>query len=74
MIGLHAHKYTHIRALAHTHQVINENFLKPLLCAMVDGLSAEPRVAANVSWVGARGGSWWLVVALRVFRRVCMVV
>ena len=31
--------------------VINEHFLIPLLQAMVEGLTAEPRVAANVCWV-----------------------
>ena len=31
--------------------VINEHFLNPLLHAMVEGLNAEPRVAANVCWV-----------------------
>jgi len=31
--------------------VINENFLNPLLHAMVEGLNSEPRVAANVCWV-----------------------
>ena len=31
--------------------VINENFLNPLLYAMVEGLTSEPRVAANVCWV-----------------------
>lgn len=30
--------------------VINENFLNPLLYAMVEGLTSEPRVAANVCW------------------------
>lgn len=30
--------------------VINENYLKPLLEALVKGLSAEPRVATNVCW------------------------
>lgn len=30
--------------------VINEHFLNPLLHAMVEGLNAEPRVAANVCW------------------------
>jgi len=30
--------------------VINEHFLIPLLQAMVEGLTAEPRVAANVCW------------------------
>lgn len=29
---------------------INENFLKPLLEAFVNGLKQEPRVAANVCW------------------------
>ena len=31
--------------------VINETCLGPLLDALVEGLSAEPRVAANVCWV-----------------------
>jgi len=31
--------------------VINEHYLNPLLHAMVEGLSSEPRVAANVCWV-----------------------
>lgn len=31
--------------------IINEHFLNPLLHAMVEGLTAEPRVAANVCWV-----------------------
>ena len=30
--------------------VINETFLKPLLEALINGLKAEPRVAANVCW------------------------
>ena len=30
--------------------VINEQFLNPLLHALVEGLSSEPRVAANVCW------------------------
>lgn len=30
--------------------VINENYLKPLLEALVKGLAAEPRVATNVCW------------------------
>lgn len=30
--------------------VINDNYLNPLLCAMVEGLSAAPRVASNVCW------------------------
>jgi importin subunit beta-1 len=30
--------------------VINEHFLNPLLHAMVEGLTSEPRVAANVCW------------------------
>lgn len=30
--------------------VINERFLNPLLLALVEGLLAEPRVAANVCW------------------------
>lgn len=29
---------------------INETFLKPLLEAFINGLKAEPRVAANVCW------------------------
>ncbi|XP_050670015.1 importin subunit beta-1 isoform X2 [Leptidea sinapis] len=29
---------------------INENYLKPLLESLVNGLKAEPRVAANVCW------------------------
>lgn len=32
--------------------VINDHYLNPLLHAMVEGLNAEPRVAANVCWVG----------------------
>jgi len=31
--------------------IISEHFLSPLLVAMVDGLTSEPRVAANVCWV-----------------------
>ena len=31
--------------------VIKEQYLQPLLHALVEGLSAEPRVAANVCWV-----------------------
>jgi len=31
--------------------VINEHYLNPLLHAMVEGLTAEPRVASNVCWV-----------------------
>ena len=30
---------------------MNENYMKHLLFAMVEGLKAEPRVAANVCWV-----------------------
>lgn len=30
---------------------VNETYLKPLLEALVKGLSAEPRVASNVCWV-----------------------
>lgn len=30
--------------------VLKEQFLMPLLTAMVDGLSSEPRVAANICW------------------------
>ncbi|ESN99747.1 hypothetical protein HELRODRAFT_101408 [Helobdella robusta] len=30
--------------------VVNEHFINPLLYAMVDGLTSEPRVAANVCW------------------------
>jgi hypothetical protein len=33
--------------------VINDQYLMPLLHALVDGLTAEPRVAANVCWVGS---------------------
>ena len=33
--------------------VINEHFLNPLLHAMVEGLTAEPRVASNVCWVSS---------------------
>lgn len=29
---------------------INEPFLKPLLEALLNGLKAEPRVAANICW------------------------
>lgn len=32
--------------------VVAENYLGPLLQALVKGLGAEPRVAANVCWVG----------------------
>ena len=35
--------------------VITEQFLSPLLHALVEGLSAEPRVASNVCWVGNAG-------------------
>ena len=35
--------------------VITEQFLSPLLHALVEGLSAEPRVASNVCWVGNTG-------------------
>ena len=31
--------------------VINEQYLNPLLHALVEGLTAEPRVASNVCWV-----------------------
>ena len=31
--------------------VINEQYLNPLLHALVGGLDAEPRVASNVCWV-----------------------
>ena len=31
--------------------VINEQYLTPLLEALVEGLSADPRVASNVCWV-----------------------
>ena len=31
---------------------INDQYLKPLLQSLVDGLQAEARVAANVCWVG----------------------
>lgn len=31
--------------------VINEQFLGPLLQALVEGLNTEPRVASNVCWV-----------------------
>ena len=34
----------------HSEAAINEVYLKPLLEALVTGLSAEPRVAANVCW------------------------
>ena len=34
--------------------VINDVYLDPLLRALVEGLNAEPRVAANVCWVGDR--------------------
>ena len=30
---------------------INDQYLKPLLQSLVDGLQAEARVAANVCWV-----------------------
>ncbi|CAG0884070.1 unnamed protein product [Cyprideis torosa] len=30
--------------------VLQDNFLKPLLGALVEGLQAEPRVAANICW------------------------
>lgn len=32
--------------------VINEQYLNPLLHALVEGLDTEPRVASNVCWVG----------------------
>jgi len=32
--------------------VINEQHLTPMLHALVEGLTADPRVAANVCWVG----------------------
>ena len=32
--------------------VINEQYLTPLLHALVEGLTSDPRVAANVCWVG----------------------
>ena len=32
--------------------VINEQHLTPMLHALVEGLNADPRVAANVCWVG----------------------
>ena len=31
--------------------VLKEQFLMPLLTAMVEGLNSEPRVAANICWV-----------------------
>lgn len=31
--------------------VITEQYLNPLLHALVEGLAAEPRVASNVCWV-----------------------
>ena len=31
--------------------IVNENYIRPLLEALVNGLTAEPRVAANVCWV-----------------------
>jgi len=34
----------------HSEAAINDVYLKPLLEALVNGLSAEPRVAANVCW------------------------
>lgn len=34
----------------HAEAAINEMYLKPLLEALVNGLNAEPRVAANVCW------------------------
>ena len=33
--------------------VISEQYLNPLLHALVEGLAAEPRVASNVCWVSA---------------------
>ena len=33
--------------------VINEQHLTPMLHALVEGLNADPRVAANVCWVGS---------------------
>lgn len=30
---------------------VNKSYLKPLLEALIKGLSAEPRVASNVCWV-----------------------
>ena len=32
-------------------QVALENYLQPLIETLLDGLDAEPRVAANVCWV-----------------------
>jgi len=43
--------------------VINENFLNPLLHAMVEGLTSEPRVAANVCWVST--SPIWLFILCR---------
>ena len=34
----------------HSEAAINDQYLKPLLEALVNGLSAEPRVASNVCW------------------------
>ena len=31
--------------------VVNEQYLNPLLHALVEGLRSEPRVATNVCWV-----------------------
>lgn len=31
--------------------VINDQYLTPLLHALVEGLTAEPRVASNICWV-----------------------
>lgn len=41
---------------------INDIYLAPLLQCLIEGLSAEPRVASNVCWVrqGLSGGEAWL--------------
>lgn len=33
---------------------VNKTYLKPLLEALIKGLSAEPRVASNVCWVSIK--------------------
>ena len=44
--------------------VIAEVYLNPLLHALVEGLNAEPRVAANVCWVSYC--NWTMDLASRV--------
>ena len=45
--------------------VINEQYLTPLLEALVEGLGADPRVAANVCWVS--------MDAMSCMPHVCMI-